>query len=103
MFPLLSPAIDNADNIANAVETALAAIMGDPDIASALIDAVGWVAIAAVVAIGLVIYVFGIFIHWRICSKAGYRGALSLLMLLPIVGYVLLMLFLALRRWPTGK
>ncbi len=37
---------------------------------------------------------------WRICSKAGYPGPLSLLMLLPIANLILLY-FLAFARWPA--
>jgi len=103
MFSLLSPAIDNADKIADAVETALTAIMGDPDIASTVVDAVGWLAIVAVAAIALVVYMIGIFFHWRICSKAGYSGALSLLMLLPIIGYIFLILILTFGKWGSSK
>ncbi|HEY7415587.1 MAG TPA: hypothetical protein VH593_10370 [Ktedonobacteraceae bacterium] len=40
------------------------------------------------VIIGLVIAAFGIFCWWRIFSKAGYSGALSLLMLIPIANLV---------------
>ncbi|MCK5564275.1 MAG: hypothetical protein KAJ07_03435 [Planctomycetes bacterium] len=36
---------------------------------------------------------------WKIFSKAGYNGALSILMLIPIVGTVLLF-YLAFSKWP---
>jgi hypothetical protein len=43
--------------------------------------------------------VFTIVIWWRIFSKAGYSGALSLLMFVPIANLVML-LILAFGEWP---
>ena len=37
---------------------------------------------------------------WRICSKAGFPGALSLLILLPVLNFFLLY-FLAFAEWPS--
>jgi hypothetical protein len=37
---------------------------------------------------------------WRICSKAGFRGALSLLILVPLANLFLLF-FLAFADWPA--
>ena len=37
---------------------------------------------------------------WRICAKAGFAGALSLLMLVPVANYVLLF-YLAFAEWPA--
>ena len=34
---------------------------------------------------GLIVIIFAVIIYWRIFSKAGYSGALSLLMFIPIV------------------
>ena len=39
---------------------------------------------------------------WKICSKAGFPGALGLLMLVP-VGNIILMLYLAFAQWPILK
>lgn len=39
---------------------------------------------------------------WRIAAKAGYSGALSLLMLVPFVNLVLLWAF-AVMEWPVEK
>jgi len=39
---------------------------------------------------------------WRIVSKAGYSGALSLLGLIPLVNIVLLWVF-AFSEWPTQR
>ncbi|GAC1364370.1 MAG: hypothetical protein NVS2B12_07480 [Ktedonobacteraceae bacterium] len=43
--------------------------------------------------------VFSIIIYWRIFSKAGYSGALSLLMFVPIANLVMLCI-LAFGEWP---
>jgi hypothetical protein len=39
---------------------------------------------------------------WRIASKAGFSGALSLLMVVPVVNIVLLWVF-AFIKWPVEK
>ncbi len=39
---------------------------------------------------------------WRICSKAGYPGLLSLLILNPLVNVVFLY-FLAFSQWPSHR
>ena len=39
---------------------------------------------------------------WRIVRKAGYPGALSLLVVVPILNLVLLWVF-AFRKWPIEK
>lgn len=54
--------------------------------------------------IGLVIallsVVFAIIIYWKIFSKAGYSGAMSLLMLVPIANIVMICI-LAFGEWPV--
>jgi len=47
---------------------------------------------------------FAIFIipAWRIASKAGFPGALSLLMLIPLVNIVLIWVF-AFIKWPAER
>ncbi|HEY8321939.1 MAG TPA: hypothetical protein VIG46_09155 [Candidatus Baltobacteraceae bacterium] len=42
---------------------------------------------------------FAIWVHWRILAKAGFNGALALLILIPLGGLVPL-LMLAFGRWP---
>jgi hypothetical protein len=39
---------------------------------------------------------------WRICSKAGFPGWLSLLMLIPLVNIAFLY-FLAFAQWPANR
>ena len=52
--------------------------------------------------ISLVIFIFAIIIWWRIFAKAGYSGALGLLMFVPFVNIIVL-LVLAFARWPIQK
>lgn len=50
----------------------------------------------------LIVCVFMIVCYWKIFSKAGYSGALSLLMLVPIVNLILFVWF-AFAQWPVLK
>ena len=43
-----------------------------------------------------------IFPCWKIVSKAGYSGAWSLLMLIPLVNIIMLWVF-AFSSWPNSK
>ena len=61
----------------------------------------GGAAIFAVI-FGLAVFVFAIIIYWRIVSKAGYNGALSLLLLIPVVNLVMLCIF-AFGEWPIQR
>ncbi len=45
---------------------------------------------------------FVVFPFWKICSKAGFPGWISLLVLIPVLNIVLLF-FLALADWPALK
>lgn len=40
---------------------------------------------------------------WRICARAGFSGALSLLHLVPVVGSLIVMAILAFSDWPAGE
>lgn len=40
---------------------------------------------------------------WRICERAGFSGALSLLLLVPVVGLLVVMAVLAFSDWPNGE
>jgi energy-converting hydrogenase Eha subunit B len=53
------------------------------------------------IAVGLLATAFCIYCYWRICAKAGYGGAMSLLALLPGVGAIILMCILAFGKWPA--
>ncbi len=54
----------------------------------------------AIVCFALLI--LGLVINWKIASKAGYSGALSLLMLVPLVNLVVLLVF-AFAEWPVER
>lgn len=57
----------------------------------------GFVVVYVLVALALL--AFSIWIYWRIATKAGYQGALSLLMLIPLVNLIILLIF-AFTEWP---
>ena len=58
----------------------------------------GLVFVYVIVIIALV--AFTVWVYWRIFSKAGYNGALSLLNFIPGVGPLICVLILAFGRWP---
>jgi hypothetical protein len=51
---------------------------------------------------GLIVIVFAVIIYWRIFSKAGYSGAMGLLMFVPIANIIALCI-LAFGTWPIYK
>jgi hypothetical protein len=50
----------------------------------------------------LIVLVIAIVIYWRIAMKAGYPGAYSLLMLVPLVNLIILIMF-AFTEWPIER
>jgi uncharacterized membrane protein YhaH (DUF805 family) len=50
--------------------------------------------------LGIAVFIFFIYCYWKICAKAGYSGALSLLNLVPIVGSIIVVCILAFGKWP---
>lgn len=40
---------------------------------------------------------------WRICTRAGFSGALSLFHLVPLIGPFIVMAILAFSDWPNGE
>src|SRR5258708_39489788 len=54
------------------------------------------------IIVSLVGIIFAVIIYWRIFSKAGYSGALSLLMFVPIANIIVLCV-LAFGNWPIYK
>jgi uncharacterized membrane protein YhaH (DUF805 family) len=50
----------------------------------------------------IIVLIFAIVIYWRIASKAGYPGALALLMIVPFVNLILLLIF-AFTEWPIER
>nr|BBH94957.1 hypothetical protein KTA_31560 [Thermogemmatispora argillosa] len=52
--------------------------------------------------VGLLVLGFVVLVSWQIFSKAGYSGALSLLMLIPVANIVAICI-LAFGRWPIHE
>ena len=60
--------------------------------------------------IGIIVFAFfmllmvalSIVIWWKIFSKAGYSGAMGLLMVIPLVNFIM-MLVLAFGKWPIHR
>lgn len=50
----------------------------------------------------LAIFIFVIVVYWRIVSKAGYSGAMSLLLFIPIANIIMIIIF-AFSEWPIQK
>ena len=75
----------------------------DPDAAAAGILALGCVFWAIFAVFMLALLVFQIWIFWRIFSKAGYSGAMSLLILIPGIGGIIVLCILAFGNWPILK
>lgn len=48
---------------------------------------------------GFIIVAFAIFLFWRIFTKAGLSGAFSLLVLVPAVGWIIVLCILAFSDW----
>lgn len=59
-------------------------------------------AVVAILLVYLVIIAVAIVANWKIWSKAGYAGAWSLLMIVPLVG-IGAYLYLAFAEWPVQK
>jgi len=79
LFALLD---DNSNGVSNAARNALFA---------------GFTVVWFIIVCALII--LGIIIYWRIAQKAGYNGALSLLMFIPLVNLIILLIF-AFGEWP---
>jgi len=56
-----------------------------------------WVALLSAVAYSLALVVPA----WRVCARAGRPGALGLFMLLPVIGWFVVMAVLAFGTWPA--
>lgn len=59
----------------------------------------GIIMILFFVAMAILLTVFMVFLWWRIFSKAGYSGALGLLMFVPF-GILIMACILAFSQWP---
>jgi len=66
----------------------------------AVAGAVGLAVFAIVGLIVLAFIIFAIVCWWKIFAKAGYSGALGLLLLVPF-GELIMLLILAFGKWPA--
>lgn len=64
--------------------------------------ALGVVMVLVVLVIVSAATAFKLFLWWRVFSKAGYSGALGMLMLVPFGGMIILCV-LAFSQWPILK
>ena len=64
--------------------------------------ALGGAMVLVSIAFGLVFLALAVIVWWRICAKAGYSGALGLLMFVPLAN-VILLLVLAFGTWPIEE
>lgn len=78
----------------------LAFLAGPDDAAAASIMALGCVFWAVIMILVLAVLAFQIWLFWRIFSKAGYNGAMSLLILIPAFGALIVLCMLAFGNWP---
>jgi hypothetical protein len=51
-----------------------------------------------VVVVGIIFFVFT-WPYWRMCKRVGFKPALSLLNLIPFVGNLILIYYLAFSKW----
>jgi uncharacterized membrane protein len=59
-----------------------------------------WLIVSIAIAVLVVLFLFSIW--WKIFKKAGYSGALGLLMFIPLINFILL-LILAFNKWPIQR
>lgn len=81
----------------------LALLDPEPQEMAAGLMGLGCAAIAVFGLLILAVLAFAVFCWWRICSKAGYSGAMAFLLLIPGVGPLILILILAFGDWPALK
>ena len=58
--------------------------------------------ILVIIPFALLFAILPVIAFWKICEKAGFNGALGLLMLVPIAN-VILPLYVAFAKWPALK
>jgi hypothetical protein len=73
------------------------------------VDPVAWLLglgsllVFGILAVHLVMALVLIIPTWRICTRAGFSGALSLFHLVPLIGPFIVMAVLAFSDWPNGE
>ena len=63
----------------------------------------GSLVVFGIVAVHLLVALVLIIPTWRICTRAGFSGALSLFHLVPLIGSFIVMAVLAFSDWPAGE
>lgn len=63
----------------------------------------GSLLVFGIVAVHLLMALVLIIPTWRICTRAGFSGALSLFHLVPLIGPFIVMAVLAFSDWPNGE
>jgi hypothetical protein len=64
---------------------------------------ISWLVIFVFAAFHLLLALALIIPTWRICTRAGFAGAWSLLHLVPVIGSFIVMAILAFGDWPNGE
>ncbi len=62
-----------------------------------------WLIVFGFVAFHFLLALVLIIPTWRICTRAGFAGAWSLLHLVPVIGSFVVMAILAFGDWPSGE
>ena len=75
----------------------------DDDAATAGIMALGCAVWAFIFLLALAVLAFQVWLFWRVFSKAGYNGAMALLVLIPAFGPLIAMCMLAFGDWPIHR
>ena len=63
----------------------------------------GSLLVFGIIAVHLLVALVLIIPTWRICTRAGFSGALALFHLVPLIGSFIVMAILAFSDWPTGE
>ena len=63
----------------------------------------GTLALLGLFMLHLIVALVLIIPTWRICTRAGFSGALSLFHLVPVIGWLIVMGVLAFTPWPNGE
>jgi hypothetical protein len=69
----------------------------------AFIVGLGTIALFVLAIAHLLVALVLIIPTWRICTRAGFSGALSLFHLVPLIGSFIVMAVLAFSIWPNGE
>jgi hypothetical protein len=70
---------------------------------TAWIVGLGTLALILLIIAHFVVALILIIPTWRICTRAGFSGALSLFHLVPFIGSLIVMAVLAFSSWPNGE